>query len=101
MINMNKYNAAQNKAVIAQFLGDKGMWSAAILDLHVSQQPQPGIHMTGAIELASELLLEDVEMNFLSYGDLTIFCGDSRLAESCINLEIEPVIQIHRPKWCA
>lgn len=88
-MNVNQYYAAQNKAVIAQYLRDTKMWGEALLQLHASQQIQPGSHMSGAVKMAAEITLGDAEINFLSYGDLTAMDGDSRMAESFINLDVE------------
>lgn len=101
MANINQYNAAQNKAVIARFLGDTEMWSEAILELYLSQCPQAGPHMTGNIHPASGMMLDDVQINYLSYGDLTICCGDTRLAEYHINLDITPLTQTQSTNWYA
>lgn len=99
MININQFMAGKNKAVIAQFLGDKNMLSEALYQVSKSMNVQPGNFLLGSVDFAYKMILDNVLINFKSYGDLTVFDGDSSLAQSQINLEVDDSKLIPLPRW--
>ncbi|WMY76408.1 hypothetical protein RHD99_10990 [Buttiauxella selenatireducens] len=100
MVNINQFMAGKNKAVIAQFLGDRNMLGEALHQGNESMNLQPGNFICGSVDFAYKMILDNVLTNFESYGDLTIVDGDTHLVESKINLDIESDAFSPHAKWC-
>lgn len=90
MIN-NQLQAAQNKLVIAQAIGDMTMRDQAMYSMKLifklAMQTEDKM-INGNITPLSQLNIDDVICNHEMYGDLTVVDGDLLLAQSKLNTDI-------------
>ncbi|WP_368750268.1 hypothetical protein [Klebsiella aerogenes] len=82
------YMAAQSKAAIASFLGRADWWHQALHALDESLVSENSIYIDAHDANLSELTLDDVIINFDSYGDLFIVDADNSLVHKKINCEV-------------